>query len=543
MDGQTIIKRLEAMRAERATFENLYRDCFLYTDPARADGFMGDMDHEAARSYKANLCDSTAPESMRMLVSMILSGLTPPNSQWFGLDVDGASDQERRWLSNAARFVWTNIHNANYDSEAFEAGFDLGACGWFVMFIGENEEQGGYAFETYDIGSCYISSTRSDGYPDTLYRSYKLSAEQAIKEFGEEGVSEKIRATAAKKPDEKFDFVHCIAPRKGADPNAKLAKNLPFASYHVEHLTKRVLRESGYHEQPFIAPRLRKIRAWSSYGIGLVADALPDIKTLNELCRLELDAAGMAVEGQYVMEDDGVINPRQIKLGRRRIIVANSVDSIKALPTGSDFNVSFTMKASLQAAIRKTLIADQLPPADGPAKTAYEYSVRVDMMRQALGPIYGRLQAEWLRPLVERTFGIALRAGVLGQPPESLQGRDFTVVYQSPLARAQRLEDVAAMDRFEMSLANQMGQLAQVDPDMAISLADNYDADLAARKRAEYLGVPADLVPDSRVIEKKRALREQRKQQQQQQAILNQGAMAAAEAGGQAVGAQLAGAT
>jgi hypothetical protein len=543
MDGPTIIKRLEAMRAERSPYEDLYRDCFLYTDPARADGFMGDMDHEAARSYKANLCDSTAPESMRMLVSMILSGLTPSNSQWFGLDVDGASDQERRWLSNAARFVWTNIHNANYDSEAFEAGFDLGAAGWFVMFVGENEEQGGYAFETYDIGSCFITSTRSDGYPDTLYRQYKLTAEQAVKEFGEDKVSDKIRKAADLKPGDQFEFVHCIAPRKEADGNARMAKNLPFASYHVEKDAKRILRESGYHEQPFIAPRLRKIRAWASYGIGFVADALPDIKSLNELCRLELDAAGMAVEGQWVMEDDGVINPRQIKLGRRRVIVANSVDSIKALPTGSDFNVSFTIKASLQAAIRKALIADQLPPADGPAKTAYEYSVRVDMMRQALGPIYGRLQAEWLRQLVERCFGIAMRAGVLGQPPESLQGRDFTVIYQSPMARAQKMEDVAAMDRFEMSLAAQMQQLAPVDMDAAVALADNYDADLAARKRAEYLGVPADLVPDSRVIEKKRALREQKKQQQQQQAILNQGAMAAAEAGGQAMGAQLAGAT
>jgi hypothetical protein len=213
------------------------------------------------------------------------------------------------------------------------------------------------------------------------------------------------------------------------------------------------------------------------------------------------------------------------------------------LPTGSDFNVSFTIKASLQASIRKALIADQLPPADGPAKTAYEYSVRVDMMRQALGPIYGRLQAEWLRPLVERCFGIAMRAGVLGPAPDSLQGRDFSVVYQSPMARAQKMEDVAAMDRFEMSLAGQMQQLAQVDPEGAMALADNYDADLAARKRAEYLGVPAELIPDSKIIEKKRQMREQKRQQQQQQAILNQGAMAAAEAGGQAMGAQLAGAT
>jgi putative ABC transport system ATP-binding protein len=67
-------------------------------------------------------------------------------------------------------------------------------------------------------------------------------------------------------------------------------------------------------------------------------------------------------------------------------------------------------------------------------------------------------------------------------------------------------------------------------------------ADLAARKRAEYLGVPAELIPDSRIIEKKRQMREQKRQQQQQQAILQQGAMAAAQSGGEAMGAQLAGA-
>ncbi len=542
MDGATLIRRYEQKKAERLPFEDLYRDCYLYTDPNRADGFSGTMDHEQAQAQKAQLCDSTAQESVRMLVSMLLSGLTPSNSQWFGLAVDGMSDEDRRWLDNGARFVWTNIHNANYDSEAFEAGFDLAAAGWFVMFIGENEEQGGYAFETYDIGGCYISSSRQDGYPDTLYRCYKLTAEQAVKEFGEDEVSAKVRECAAKKPDEVFEFVHGIYPRHGAAPDAKLSKNLPFASLHVEKDSKKTVRESGYHECPFIAPRYRKIRAGTSYGLGLVADALPDIKTLNELARLELDAAGMAVEGQWVMEDDGVINPRQIKLGRKRVIVANSVDSIKALPTGSDFNVAFTVKRDLQAAIRKTLIADQLPPADGPAKTAYEYSVRVDMIRQALGPIYGRLQSEWLQRLVERCFGIALRAGVLGPPPESLQNKDYTVIYQSPMARAQKLEDVTAMDRFEVALGNQAMMLSQVDPEMATELFDNYDADLAARKRAEYLGVPPDLVPDARFIEKKRAARAQARAKQQQQQVLQTGALAAAQSGGEAMGAQLAGA-
>ena len=45
----------------------------------------------------------------------------------------------------------------------------------------------------------------------------------------------------------------------------------------------------------------------------------------------------------------------------------------------------------------------------------------------ARGPIYGRLQAEYLKPLVDRCFGIAYRASVLGQAPENCKGKIFTV--------------------------------------------------------------------------------------------------------------------
>lgn len=542
MDGHTILRRLSSMKAERQKFESHYRDCFLYSDPQRADGFAGTMDHDQAQAQKALMCDSTAPDALRMFSASLLTGLTPSNSRWFGLEVSNMTDEEYRWLDQAAETMWLNIHNANYDSEALEAAHDLGRIGWFVMMIDENQEQGGYAFECYDAGSCYISSTRPDAYPDTLLRPYTLSAEQAVREFGEENVGVKVREAAKIKPDERFEFVQAIYPRNLSVPNARMAKNLPFASCHVEKESKKIVRESGYHECPFIGPRLRRITSSSSYGIGLMADALADVKTLNELCRMELDAAAMAVEGQYVAEDDGVLNPRMITLGRRKVIVANSVDSIKALPTGSDFNVSFTIKAQLQQAIRKCLMADPLPPADGPAKSATEYNVRVQMARQLLGPIYGRLQPEWLQRMVERCFGIAFRAGALGIPPESLQNKEFNVVFQSPMARAQKLEDVYAMDRYEVALGNQAMQLAQIDPEAAAELFDNYDADEASRMRAKLLGVPASLIVDKRQVDKQRQQRQQQKAQQAQQQIMAQGAEAAAIEGGKALGQQLAGA-
>jgi len=365
-------------------------------------------------------------------------------------------------------------------------------------------------FEQFPLHTCYLTASKRGGRLDTLYRDYQLTAEQAVAAFGEDNLSDKIREAALKAPDQKFAFVHAVYPRPGKRPGAVLGRELPFASVHVEAVGRRIVRESGYHEQPFAAPRWTRITG-SQYAVGPVFDALPDIKQLNELCTMEMGAADLAVSGMWIAEDDGVLNPRTIKVGPKKIIVANSVDSMKPLSTGSDFNVSFSVKAQLQASIRKVLMADQLQPQDGPAMTATEVHVRVGLVRQLLGPIYGRMQAEYLQPLVERCFGLALRAGALPPMPQSLAGRDYAVTYQSPIARAQKLEDVSAMDRFENTLAAE----AEFVPD----ILDRYDFDKAAAKRAELLGVPADVMRTDKQVQALRAARmAQQKREQAQQA-------------------------
>ncbi|HEY1139954.1 MAG TPA: portal protein [Lysobacter sp.] len=538
-DAAAILRRLKALQNERTPHERIYRECFLYVDPYRADGWQGAvMTSEAAAQQQALLTDSTGPDSYRMLSASVKQGVSPSNSRWFGLEVGNDTDEERQWLDTSAETLWENIHNSNYDAESFEAAQDLTAAGWFVLFIDEDRERGGLVFTQYHLSECFIASSRPDGRADTLYRTFKISALQAVNEYGADAVSEQVRKLAADRPDDLVEFVQAIYPRdrSKAYPDAKLAKNLPFASCHVECATQRVVRESGYHECPFIAPRWKRIQSNSPYGIGPTAVALPDIKTLNTLIRYELDAAALAVSGMWIAEDDGVLNPRTIRVGPKKVIVANSVDSMKPLLTGADFNVSFTVKAELQRAIRKVMMSDQLEPKDGPAMTATEVHVRVNLIRQLLGPVYGRLQAEWLQPLVERCFGLAFRAGVFAPPPQSLQGRDFMVTYVSPMARAQKLEDVSAMDRYEINLQNAAAALVNIDPQRAIRVLDNYDFDVAMRKKSELLGVPQECVPTSKIIAKVRALREQAEQAAQQQAVMAEGAAAAATAAGQKLG-------
>lgn len=516
-DPSEIVRRLGTLKGMRSSHEEVWRECFDHTYPLRGSGLNSDkIDAQEGQNRKARLVDSTATDSTRVLASAIMSGLTPANSRWFQLDVGQESDEERRWLDDSAQTLWENIHAANFDAAAFEGCLDVVCAGMFALYVEEDAERGGLKFDLWPLAGCYCGASKPGGRIDIVYRTYTLTAQQAVSEFGDE-VSEDVRKCAQDKPDEKIEFVHAIEPRKVKAIGARMAKNLPVSSCHVELKTKKIVRESGYHEMPVIVPRWM-VTPDSVYAVGPVYDALPDIKMLNELKRMELASADIAIAGMWIAEDDGVLNPRTIKVGARKIIVANSVDSMKALQTGSNFQLSDILVSKLQAAIRKTLMADQLQPQDGPSMTATEVHVRVGLIRQLLGPIYGRLQAEYLQPLIERVFGLAYRAGVLGPAPESLANREFVVTYISPLARAQKLEDVTAIERMNANVA----QIAQVAPDVL----DLIDTDEQVQVLADALGVPSRVLRNAqdvaRLREAKQQAAQQAREQVQQQQMMGQ---------------------
>jgi hypothetical protein len=522
MTADQIAKTLSNMKSQRSPHESVWRDCYDLSHPIRGSGFYSNiMSADEALRRRARIIDSTLTDAARILASAIMGGMTPANSLWFGMDVGQESEEERRWLDDSAQFIFENIHASNFDAAAFEGLIDVVDAGWFALYIDEDREKGGYTFDLWPISSVFCAASKAGGAIDTVYRNYKLTAEQAFNEFGEE-LSEATKKLAKDKPAELVEFVHAIYPRSTYMVGAKMAKNMPIASCQVEVSAKKLVRESGYHEMPVVVPRWMLIPD-SVYAVGPVMDALPDARTLNELCKMDLAAGDLAIAGMWIAEDDGVLNPRSVKVGPRKIIVANSVDSMKPLQSGSNFQYAETKIARLQASIRKILMADQLQAQDGPAMTATEVHVRVALIRQLLGPVYGRLQAEYLQPLITRCFGIAYRAGVLGQPPQSLAGRNYSIRYISPLARSQKLEEVTAIDQY---VAGAMAAAA-VDP----SVMDNVDLDEAQRIRGDALGVPSAVIrskADVSARREQRAADAQAAQQQEQQAAMQQQAVQAA---------------
>lgn len=513
--GSLVIRRCDALKGLRSNHEQTWRDCARYSFPLRQEGFQGQtpMSANQAQQERAMLLDGTSTDACQLLASSLMSGLTPANSQWFELGLEGdedTQDEGSRWLGDASQFVWTSIHAANYDAEGLESLLDAVWAGWCALYVEEDEENGGYRFEWWPLGGLYCAASKPGGLIDIVYRDFKVTAEQAATDPRWK-VSEDVKRRADKNPDEMMDFVHGIYPRKLSVVNAVRAINLPIASCIVERNTKLVVYESGYHEMPVIVPRWRRLPS-AVYGVGPMFDALPDTRELNELTYLEKQAVEMSIAPPIKTKDDGIFNPKMVSVGPRKFLVCADPDSMQPLYDGARIDIGWTAKERLQAQIRKTLMSDQLQPVDGPAMTATEVHVRVALIRQLLGPVYGRFQAEFLAPLVRRCFGIALRAGVLGTPPAEVRNRMADVRYISPLARAQKLEEVVATERL---FAN-AGAIAAARPEVM----DNLDADQAVREMAEALGVPRKVIRSTDEVAAYRERRRQQEAQAQQQATL-----------------------
>ncbi|MBE9400450.1 head-tail connector protein [Acinetobacter albensis] len=520
-DARKFVARLSQLKSARSQYESHWADCYKYGAPERQQNFSSDSSVKGQReTERADLYDSTAADSLQVLVSMIMNGVTPANAIWFKAQPDGVDDlseltEGERWLEDAAQFMWRNIHAANFDSESFETVTDIVTAGWGVLYTDiDREAGGGYVFESWHIGNCFIGSTRADGRIDTIYREHEMTVEAMINTYGENNCHHSVVEKAKNSPDEKMKLLHVIQPRKQVG-SGQINKAMPFASYHIDIDNNHILKESGYHEFPCSVPRLRRLPN-SVYGNGQMTIALPDAKMLNELMKNTVRSADLQLGGMWIAEDDGVLNPHTVRIGPRKVITANSVDSMKRLDDGTNFQISEYLLTTVQGGIRRKLMADQLPNIGTTQMTATEIHTRVELIRQMLGPMYGRLQTEYLQSILDRCFGLAIRSGALGPPPEELWGSNLSFKFVSPMARSQRMEEVTATEQYVMSLS----QFAEVDP----TILDNVDFDAVAVFVGNGRGVPQNIMRTADEVQelrqKRQKIQEEQAQQQQQQAMM-----------------------
>lgn len=532
MNAQQLLKRLSQLKSDRIKHESHWKDCYKYCAPERQQSFTEvaatalEQERKQARS---DLFDTTAVEGIQLLVSSIVSGTTSPVSIWFksvpsGVDTPSQLTQGEQWLHMVDQFLFRNIHASNFDSEVTDFLTDLVVAGWAVLYVDTNRDKGGFTFNTWTIGNCYISSTQANGLIDTIYREFELSAEQIVSEFGIDNVSDKVRTALDKKPDQKFTLVQAIFPRDSklikGEEGKRVSTSMPFASYTIEAQSKHILKESGFEEFPCVVSRFKKIPD-SHYGLGMGSMVISDAKTANQIMKLSLQTAELNLGGLWIAAHDGVVNPNTLRIRPNAIISVNSIDnSIKRLDTGSaNVGLGLDFLQHFQAKIKRTLMSDQLTPQGSSPLTATEIQARVQVYRNQLGSIFSRMQAEYLQILLERTWGLAMRSGVLPNAPEELmQASRISFNFINPMAASQKLEWVTAIQNLMINVS----QMAQIDP----TVMDNLNTDAMVQVMADALAVPTEAIrTDEEIAQLRQSKQEQQQamqEQQQQQALMSQ---------------------
>lgn len=518
-----IKKRCSKLEAERQTWEDHWQDILDYVMPRKAD-----VTFVRAKGTKRTevLYDSTAITANNLLAASLQGTLTSASLPWFHLKLRDTTLNEDRevqlWLEDSAKRMYETFNESNFNTEVHELYLDLVSIGTGAIFVEEGNkgfDKEGIHFNCLHIAEYFIQEN-INGKVDTLYRKYKLTARQAIQEFGEENIGEKILEASKEKPDKQFNFIHAVEPTEDYERAlGETGTKLPVHSCHVCVEDKMKVRTGGYNEFPYLVPRWSKATG-EIFGRSPSYNALPDIKTLNKAVEIGLKAWAKAIDPPLLVQDDGVIG--RVRMTPAGITVVRNDGAIKPLQIGSNWQITDMKENQLRTAIRQAYYSDQLQLQDGPQMTATEVQVRYELMQRLLGPTLGRFQSEFLNPLIERTFGIMFRAGALLPEPDIIKGQQIDVEYVGPLARSQRMEEAVAIERLYTLAMN----VVQVDP----TIMDNINHDEAIRLRSTLLGVPKsvlrgkDEVQEMREAraEEQQAMAEAQAQQQQGQAMESQ---------------------
>ena len=549
-----LLKRASELEAERNQYADLWQEIAERVVPHKSN--ITKLLAPGERQTR-ELFDSTAPDAASTLAASIHGTLTPSTQPWLSFRIRQEELNEladvKDWLEDCAQRIHAALRQSNWTTSVHEMYLDLvGPAGMGCLFVEEKAPPasggfGGFRFRAHAPGE-YAVAEDAEGRIDTVFRWLSLTARAIVAKWGEPAVGAKIRETAAAKPDQRFTVIQAILPNADYaapdDQRARQAKTrMPWVSCYFVRETREKLESGGFEEFPFLCPRWAKTSG-EVYGRGPSHTALPDIKTINAVKEFLLKAAPLAMVPPTIEEDDAVVGDPDLRPGGRNTVSARGTRSIHEafafMETGLKVDLSQIILADLKASIRRIYFADQLELQEGPQMTATEVQVRYELMQRLLGPTLGRLETEFLNPLVERAFALMARAGALLPMPDSLRQRvpagvelpDLDVEYEGPLARAQRTVELTAQDRvFGFVAALTQALVASgAPPAVAQSPWDVLKLDEWVRDRAEITGVRVDSLNSIEDVQQIRAAREQA----QAEAAEADDARATAEAAGKA---------
>lgn len=508
MTPKQVIDKRDSLKPRRYNFESIWQDVGDYLIPRKNDVQTTKYPGEARY---VQLLDATGMTNAELLAGTLHSFLTNPSGFFFNLTTGDAeldnNDNVRKWVQDCVRRMHDTLNNSNFQTEINEYYIDLINFGTSTLSIEEDTETV-VRFGSRPVKEIYIEEN-SKGMVDCVYRCFEMDCRALVDMFGYDNLPEKVQKKYDSNKPDRYKLIHAIYPSK-IDAKTTHA----FTSQYVLEEEKVNLSIKGFREFPWVVSRWSKASG-EEYGRGPGEKALPNVKMLQKIMETTIKGAQKTVDPPLQAPDDGFMLPLVTRPGGFNYYRAGSEDRIQPIYNDARVDFGFQMIEMVSAKIREAFYVDQLKLREGPQMTATEVSERIEQAFRFLGPIFGRQQAEFLQPTVERVFKIMDRRDMFLPAPAELTGIALKVQYSSVMALSQRQSEVQNIQRTMVAIT----PFASADP----TILDVFNGETMAKYIAKLYNFPQE------GIRNQDELGQLRQQRQQAQEAAMQNAAAAQE--------------
>jgi hypothetical protein len=518
---ETKRKRYELLRSqldlERSSFMGHWRDLGDYILPRRPRMAITDRNRGDRRNQK--IIDSTATLAARTLRSGMMGGITSPARPWKRLTTPDPELAEygavKEWLEIVDQRMSTVFLRSNlYNILPITYG-DLGVFGTAAVYMEEDFDNVIHAYSK-PIGSYWIANDHKLKVR-VFMEEYSMTVRQVIQAFGKRtrsgefdgsNLSQFVRDQYAKGNYETWvDIAHVVQPNEEYDETKLESRFKKYTSCYYERGSSqlsnqnyvsgddenRYLSEKGYDYFPILAPR------WEITGEDVYGTDCPGMAALGDVKQLQTG------EKRSAQAIEKMVNPPMTG----PTVLRNQPSSI--LPGGTTWvdvregqggfrpahEVRFSInelemkQQQVRERISKAFYEDlflMLAQSDRREITAREVEERHEEKLLALGPVLESLNQDLLDPLIDNTFMIMMKQGLIPPPPEEIQGTDLKVEYISVMAQAQKLVGISGIERFSGFVGNLVNQTQDT------SILDKVDMDQLVDEYSNAVGISPKIV-------------------------------------------------
>ena len=520
VDVEQILHRFNDVSGLRGNWESHWEEIAERVLP-RQTGFLGERTDGEKKTQK--VFDSRPMVALDRFASVMDSMLTPRQSKWHNLKTNNAELNKmfevQDWFYQVNQILYDMRYSAkaNFAGQNHERWTSMGAFGTGSLFI-DFDPKTGLRYRCINLKDTYFLENHQ-GVIDTVFRKFDFTARQAAQQWGEKNLPEKVQKALENPNDsnKKFPFLHVTMPREDVDRTRADAKGKPWASYYLSVDCKQMVSEGGYNSFPYSISRY--VTAPDEvYGRSPAMSALPDIKMLNEMAKTDIRSAHKLIDPPILLHDDGILGNGGMKVNMRPGglnmggVNRDGRALMQPFNTGARVDIAEQKMEQRRQSIDDAFLVTLFQIlVETPRMTATEALIRSQEKGMLLTPTMGRQQSEAIGPLIEREIDLLMFHKILPPMPEVLMdaGGEYEIVYDSPMSRMQRAEELVGVQR-TMEL---LTPFAQINPDVF----DIFDPDKLAALTAEVSGVPT---PVLRSLDQVAQIRQQRAQAAQQQQMM-----------------------